>query len=568
MSGKSRLEEISIRSLGVIDNSAIEFGPGLNVLTGETGAGKTMILTAIGLALGGKGDSQLVRHGSGRCIVSATFHSDKNDKNEDYLDEDTLVLSRTIGEDGKSKASAGGITVAASVLADLGDGLIEVHGQSANQKISKAIHQRDLLDQFSGTDGATALEQYQKHLEKYTQTKERIITIKKDLAQREATISALEEFLNAGNRIKPKENEYSEIDNELSRLSSVEALNFAAASALTFLDSEDTGAHLALSQASKNLESVKGKDSQLDNIHSQVSDSLHALNEALSDLRRYVDSLEADPARLEYLQNRKSELAAFIKKYGEGSAGDDEITSIISRLRSARVEITDLKGGEDRIEELEVELSTIKRELLESARMLSKVRHYCADELSIQVTREIQQLSMPHTVFKCSVKSVDFDGPLKESDFQSHGCDEITFEIQNHQGAPFLPIAKSASGGEMSRIMLALEVVLAKSHPVGTYIFDEVDAGVGGKAAIEVGRRLSLLARDSQVIVVTHLPQVAAWAETHFAIEKSSDGTVVSSGVRRIEGDQRIEEIARMLAGIGESESAREHAAELLQLRS
>ena len=568
MNAKSLLEEISIRSLGVVDNSTITFGPGLNVLTGETGAGKTMVLTAIGLALGGKADSQLVRHGAERCLVSATFSTTKSNLNEDYIDSDQLILTRTVNGDGKSKATAGGVTVAASLLAELGEELIEVHGQSANQKITKAVHQRELLDQFAGEDGRNSLHQYEELFLSYSDLKERIASIKRDFAQREQKINELEEFLAAGNKVKPKAGEFDDIENELSRLSSVESLNTATTMALSSLDDEESGGYVSLSSARKTLDGVKGKDSNLDEIAARISESFHLLSDSLSDLRAYVESLQADPARLDFLNNRKAELNSFVKKHGQGSVGNEEIIAIIARLKSARAEITDLKGGEDRIRELESELAHVKMNLLEAAKKLSKVRIYAGDELSTLASNEIHQLSMPHTNFRCRVISLDYEKPLKDSDFTVSGCDEVVFEIQGHQGAAFLPVAKSASGGEMSRIMLALEVVLAKNSPVGTYIFDEVDAGVGGKAAIEVGRRLSLLAQDSQVIVVTHLPQVAAWASTHFAIEKSSDGLVVSSGVRRIDGDERVEEIARMLAGVGESESAREHAAELLQLRS
>ena len=210
---------------------------------------------------------------------------------------------------------------------------------------------------------------------------------------------------------------------------------------------------------------------------------------------------------------------------------------------------------------------TIKKALLDSAEKLTKVRITGAAKLSEQVSTEIHQLSMPHTQYSVSVTAPDYQGALKESDFTSLGCDEVSMQIQGHKDGPLIALGKGASGGEMSRIMLALEVVLAATHPVGTYIFDEVDAGVGGKAAIEVGRRLAALAKHTQVIVVTHLPQVAAWADSHFVVRKSSDGTVTASDVQALDAQSRVEEIARMLAGLEESASAREHAAELLAMR-
>jgi DNA repair protein RecN (Recombination protein N) len=240
---------------------------------------------------------------------------------------------------------------------------------------------------------------------------------------------------------------------------------------------------------------------------------------------------------------------------------------LASRAKSGREEIADLRGGDERITELEGELSAIKSDLLSAARALSAERNSAASKLSDAVSAELKHLSMPHTELIIDLETSPYDGALKESDFTAHGCDEVSISIKAHATAAKVAIGKGASGGEMSRIMLALEVVIAKTHPVGTYIFDEVDAGVGGKAAIEVGRRLHLLAQTSQVIVVTHLPQVAAWADTHFRVEKRSDGSIVQSGVERLSESARIEEIARMLAGLEESSSALEHAAELLAMR-
>jgi DNA repair protein RecN (Recombination protein N) len=267
------------------------------------------------------------------------------------------------------------------------------------------------------------------------------------------------------------------------------------------------------------------------------------------------------------LQNRKAELNLFIKRWGGAESADEELVLLAAKAKSGKESIADLKGGDERITELESDLAKIKKSLLASAQKLSQARTTAADSLSTSVTTEIQALSMPHTRFFTEVISPDYAGNLKESDFTPLGCDEVSMQIQGQVDGPKIALGKGASGGEMSRIMLGLEVVIAKSHPVGTYIFDEVDAGVGGKAAIEVGKRLHALAQNSQVIVVTHLPQVAAWADTHFVVRKSSDGSVVQSGVSKLGQSERVEEIARMLAGLEESSSAREHAAELLAMR-
>jgi DNA repair protein RecN (Recombination protein N) len=572
VSERSYLEEISIRNLGIIEQSELELGRGLNVLTGETGAGKTMILTALNLVLGGKSDSSLVRHGSERLVATAQFSVTK--ESQEQLDEigaevdgSSLIVTRTVNSDGKSKASCGGVTVPAGTLADVTEPLIEIHGQSANSQIVKPARQRELLDRFGGASVASALVEYQQGYSEYLELKERIKAMKASANKRDGEIAELEEFLTAWAKLKAVRNEPSSVEDEIKRLSSVEDLRIASSGAIAALDSEESGALTLLHSARRFLDAAKGKDSKLEEIAERVAESLFILDDASSDLASYATSLEADPERLDFLQNRKAELNLFIKRWGGAESADEELVLLAAKAKSGKESIADLKGGDERIAELEVELAKIKKSLLTSAQKLSQSRATAADSLSQSVTTEIQALSMPHTRFFAEVIAPDYSGALKESDFTQLGCDEVAMQIQGQVDGPKIALGKGASGGEMSRIMLGLEVVIAKSHPVGTYIFDEVDAGVGGKAAIEVGKRLHALAQNSQVIVVTHLPQVAAWADTHFVVKKSSDGSVVQSGVSKLGQSERVEEIARMLAGLEESSSAREHAAELLAMR-
>jgi len=572
VSERSYLEEISIRNLGIIEQSELELGRGLNVLTGETGAGKTMILTALALVLGGKSDSSLVRHGSERLVATAQFSVTKN--SQEKLDEigaetdgSSLIVTRTVNSDGKSKASCGGVTVPAGTLADVTEPLIEIHGQSANAQIVKPARQRELLDRFGGATLAKVLSEYQEIYGQYCELKDRIKTMKASANKRDGEIAELEEFLAAWNKLKAVRNEASTVEDEIQRLSSVEDLRIASSGALSSLDAEESGALNLLHSARRFLDAAKGKDSRLEEIAGRVAESLLILDDASSDLASYATGLEADPERLDVLQNRKAEINLFIKRWGGAGSLDDELVLLAAKAKTGKESIADLKGGDDRIAELEGELAQIKKALLTSAKSLTKSRSDASLALSKAVTKEIQALSMPHTQFFAEVTAPDYQSPMKESDFTTLGCDEITMLIQGQIDGPKIALGKGASGGEMSRIMLGLEVVIAKSHPVGTYIFDEVDAGVGGKAAIEVGKRLHALAQNAQVIVVTHLPQVAAWADTHFVVRKSSDGSVVQSGVSKLVQSERVEEIARMLAGLEESSSAREHAAELLAMR-
>ena len=572
MSDRSFLSDISIRNLGIIEQSELEFGPGLNVLTGETGAGKTMILTALALVLGGKSDSALVRHGSERLVTSATFSVTKElnaaiDEVGAELEDQSLIISRTVNADGKSKAICGGVNVPAGTLSTIGESLIEIHGQSANAQIVKTSRQRELLDRFGGQELSGLLGRYQEIFAKYLELKSRVASMKSSASKRDGEIAELQEFLTAWSKLKAVRNECSATEDEITRLSSVEDLRLAGTTAISSLDNEEGGALTLLHTARAALESVKAKDSLLEEIADRVTEAVFILDDASTDLASYVTSLEADPSRLDILQTRKSELLTFIKRWGGAQSPDEELVTLAAKAKTGKESIADLEGGDERIAELEAELATIKKKVLQSASELTTCRVKYAEKLSAAVTTEIHALSMPHTQFFAEVSTPDYSSALKESDFTQLGCDEVTMLIQGHKDGPKIALGKGASGGEMSRIMLGLEVVIAQTHPVGTYIFDEVDAGVGGKAAIEVGKRLHQLSKQSQVIVVTHLPQVAAWADTHFVVKKSSDGSVVASGVWKLSPDERVEEIARMLAGLEESLSAREHASELLALR-
>ena len=572
MSERSYLEEISIRNLGAIEQSQLELGRGLNVLTGETGAGKTMILTALNLVLGGKSDSSLVRHGADRLMATAHFSLPKSDQSsfEDVgaeVEDGSIIISRTVSADGKSKALCGGNAVPAGTLAELTSSLIEIHGQSANSQIVKTARQRELLDRFGGPEIAKSLTSYQENFQIYGALKERLGALKASASKRDGEIAELQEFVAAWSKLKASRGECAATADEINRLSSVEDLRIASSGALANLDGEESGALTSLHSASRFLEAAKGKDSKLEEIADRIAESLYILDDASTDLASYATSLEADPDRLNVLQERKAELNSFLKRWAGAGEPDEELVLLAAKAKSAKEAIADLQGGDERTVELEAELVIAKKNLLESATKLSSARNKAAVTLSSEVTNEIKALAMPHTQFFAEVVTPDYSGTLKESDFTVLGCDEISMQIQGQIDGPKIALGKGASGGEMSRIMLALEVVIAKSHPVGTYIFDEVDAGVGGKAAIEVGKRLHALSQNAQVIVVTHLPQVAAWADTHFLVSKSSDGTIVASGVTRLSDSARVEEIARMLAGLEGSSSAREHAAELLALR-
>ena len=572
MSERSELEEISIRGLGVIEEANLELGPGFTVLTGETGAGKTMVLTALSLVLGGKADSSLVRKGRDRLVATATFKIqpiiegialEKGAVAEDG----ELILTRTLNSEGKSRASAGGVSVPASVLAELGEALIEIHGQAASMSITKVAKQREILDRYAGSQLRDVQNHYKAALENYNDLKVKIASLKSNAAGRDREIAALREFSSVFAKMKPQVGEASSLLAEISRLSSVESLRSTVGDSVSLLLAEESGIVDALATVKRNLESVADKDALIGEILSAVTDSFFQLSEAAQAAHVYLEDLEADPQRLDMAQARRAELSAFLKRYATVEEADNQIVELIRRHDVVAESIADLTGGEDRLAQMEEELKLLFQQLVWRSQILSGVRGDFADQLSSSVTEEIHILSMPHTQFFCKVSSPDYSQKLTSNIFSITGADDVSMLLQAHKDGPLVQVAKGASGGELSRIMLALEVVLAESEPVGTYVFDEVDAGVGGKAAVEVGRRLRKLSQFAQVIVVTHLAQVAAWADSHFVVRKNDDGTVSQSDVVLVTGDLRIEEIARMLAGQEESQSAREHAAELLAMR-
>ena len=556
------LNEISISGIGVIDKSNLQIGPGLTVITGETGAGKTMVLTALNLVLGGKADAALVRHGQERAIANATFNipqefAERFESKGIISESGELILTRTVNKDGKSKAVASGAAVSANALQEISEELVMVHGQAASQTLTKPAKHLELLDAYA----EISFEKFRETLTEANELTKRIKAMKSAGKEREKQLEALKEFAAAYKKIKPQNGELQEVNDEINRLNSIEGLTSTAGAASSALEDDESGVLTGLSNARKSLEKAVTLDPTLDQLSEKLNDAFFELQDVAANLASYLSDLAADPSRLEYLQQRKSELNTFIKRHSKSTATDSNIalTELIDAGANIDNEIADLTGGDDRIAELEAELAKLKEHAVSQAEEISKMRKAAANKLSAAASTEIHALSMPNTNLIVEVKSgVNFD------QLTSNGFDEVNFFLQTHKDAPLVSIAKGASGGELSRVALAIEVVIAMNEEIGTYIFDEVDAGVGGKAAIEVGRRLKALSKVAQVVVVTHLPQVAAWGDTHFVVSKDESGSVSLSQIRKIEDDERIEEIARMLAGHEDSISARKHAEELI----
>jgi DNA repair protein RecN (Recombination protein N) len=526
---KSILRELTIRNLGVIETAEIEFKSGLTVLTGETGAGKTMVLTALNLILGGKSDSDFVRSGQERLLVSGKFEIGEAlslvvEDVGGIVEDNEVIINRSVTNQGKSKISLGGAVSSATQVSEIAQELVEIHAQASSARLSKSSVQLQLLDSFAGHDGLVS--DYTTEHEEYLNLQKRVAELARQLSVRDLEIAKLEAIVKDFERIKPQRGELVDLENEINKLGAVEELNTGLMQALGVINAEENSAISALGLSKKILENLKGKDSALDSLIEDQSESVYSLMEVTGKIERYLSGLEADPARFDFLQLRKSELLSLIKKYGEGNDRDIAYANLLAEAEEASLRLADLQGGDLRLEELKRESDAKFKEMQISAKKLAVSRNANADKLSEAITKELALLAMPNAKVIVSVSQSD---ETQHKNYSATGLDEVNFLFTSHVEGKALLLSKGASGGELSRVMLAVEVVLAKNSPVGTYIFDEVDAGVGGKAAIEVGKRLHKLAEHAQVIVVTHLPQVAAWGDTHFVVKKSSDGVDIGN---------------------------------------
>ena len=571
-SGRSRLNELTIRNLGVIEEAAIEFAPGLNVLTGETGAGKTMVVTALSLIAGGKTDSDLIRLGCERLSVAGTFSLPERpttnlesllSEHDPEIEDNSIILTRTITREGKSKASLSGAPTTSSTLATFANELIEIHGQHGALALTKGSRQRDLLDNFSGDRALDAISKYQVAYENFREIRRRLFDLNKSESSRFSKIQELEQLLKDDAKLQPRIGEFEDLERKIALSENVEELRINLGEVVSTLSAEEIGALVLIDRARKALNALSAKDERFLEQSKRADSAFFDLSDLANESATLLESFGEDLAPLDDLLTRKAALRNFAKKYGGDGDLAEQLTRALERAKAAKNEIADLSGGEERVAALKSELNDARKELLKAAKFLSDVRVEAAVRLTTAVNKEIAELAMPNARFACEVSAQD--NP-KDEDFDATGINEISMKFSAHQNGELLSISKAASGGELSRLMLAIEVVAAGNSPLGTYLFDEVDSGIGGKAALEVGKRLKKLALDSQVIVVTHLPQVAIWADRHLIVNKDSSGSISESSISIATGLARESEIARMLSGVSDSEHAQEHARELLDL--
>ncbi|MEV6391210.1 DNA repair protein RecN [Nocardia xishanensis] len=579
------LTEIRIDSLGVISAATAQFHEGLTVLTGETGAGKTMVVTSLHLLSGARADAGRVRLGAARAVVEGRFTVD--DVNEaartevgqvlesaaaEADDDGSVIAIRTVGSDGRSRAHLGGRGVPASVLADFTAPLLTVHGQNDQLRLQRPEQQLNALDQFAAETVGPLLRKYQVHRRSWLDARTELL--ERTARSRELALEAdrLKYSLTEIDAIAPEPGEDARIVDEVRRLSDLDSLREAAATAHDALagpadaPEDGSGALELLGAARSRLESAD--DPALSALAPRLGEAIAVVVDLTTELSGYLSDLPSDPGALDSLLTRQAELKSLTRKYAP------DIDGVIAWADEARTRLDSLDVSEEALTKLAAEVDIAAERVRTAARKLTAARGKAAGKLAAAVSAELGGLAMGKARLEVEVRPVPAgaqdSAPLTVDGVDLHagasGVDEVEFRLSAHSGAQSLPLSKSASGGELSRVMLALEVVLASSDHGATMVFDEVDAGVGGRAAVEIGRRLARLARTHQVIVVTHLPQVAAFADTHLVVDKSDDGKgKVNSGVRALTKDERVIELARMLAGLDDTETGRAHAEELLE---
>ena len=568
------IETISIENLGVIAQAELPLGPGLTALTGETGAGKTMVLTSLKLLLGSKADPAIVRAGTQRCVVEGAFALEEDAKCIQIaqeagceIEDDLLLASRVVPATGRSRAHLGGRAVPASVLGQVGSRLVSIHGQADQLRLRTAAAQRRALDAVGGSEHEQLCRQYSSCYRAWNQARQDLETWREQALAREGEIAGLRHALEQLEALDPKPGEDQALAEEASRLENLDLLRSGAAQAANAISGDELNDDVAnvialVSVARRSLENAADHDSRLASLMPRLNEVAALTSDLALELTDYLADLDADPDRLAWVHERREQLRRGCLEIGGLGQVFANVDELLAFGQHSAARLAQLDGPLDREAELAAEVERTGKELKTVAKRLSQARTKLAKLLSQQVSAELEGLMMRGAKLQVRLNPLEQPGPT--------GMEEVELLLRAHPGAAALPLEKGASGGELSRIMLALEVVLAqhtatKRH---TFVFDEIDAGVGGRAAVEIGRRLAALARHHQVIVVTHLAQVAAWAQTQLVVVKQvgqASNEATTTAVETVSGPERVRELARMLSGQSDSQTALRHAEELLE---
>jgi len=558
------LIQLIVKNLAIVDSLELEFDQGLSVLTGETGAGKSILIDALGLVLGDRADSSMVRHKEPRADITACFDTREFNQvrhwlaENDLFDEDSqqeCIIRRSINNNGRSRGYINGQAVPLQLLRELGEKLVNIHGQNTHQALLKSEMQRNLLDEFGKL--TTLVKQCDRLYTDWKKTSKNYQELKDSSQDQAQHIELLQFQLNELKEFVPQENELAELEEEYQRLShATQIMQSLTQMQQDLTDNESYSCQHLLSSAARDLEELQQYDSHLENINEIINNALIQVDEAATEVRHYLSDLEADPERQNEINERITEYYDLARKHHcDGPELHLKMLEIESELKH-------FENSDENLIELEEKITQLSEDYFQQARKLSQQREKASQDLSNQVEQHIHELGMQHAHFAIMLEPFnDSSAPLKG------GLEQIHFMVSTNPGQPPGLMSKIVSGGELSRISLAIQVVTAQCSDIPTLIFDEVDVGIGGGIAEMIGAKLALLGNTAQILCVTHQPQVAAFAQQHFMVEKNVNADANSkttSSILPLSTEQRVDELSRMLGGIKISDKTRSHAREML----
>lgn len=563
------LEDLSIKDFAIIDSVNIEFKSGFTVLSGETGAGKSILIGALSFLLGGKTDSSVIRNGCTEAQVSGTFYINQKTISEDALkwlnnhgielEDSRILLRRFIRENGKSAAFVGGIQVTRADLQTFSEFLIDIHGQHEHQSLMKVSEHRKFLDARCGI--VNEVQNFSALFSNLVEKRKLLNSMNTSDAERKQKIDLLKFSISEIQEAKLKKNEDEELEQEEMRLSGFEKLYSDIEELDSALDSTDSSVIQILKKSLRNIEHAAGLDKNLSSLNSRLESVFYEISDISGELSDYKQKLVFDPNHLKDVQDRLSLIYNLKKKYASSvSASLDEV---FKYEENAAIQLEKLENSDQNKEELQNEVLKLEKEVFIQAKNISEKRKAMAQKLSIEVQDLLTQLGMKGAKF--SVNISDKPGSELEQKCGPYGMDNIEFLISSNVGSNFLPLAKIASGGELSRVMLALKTIFAQNDSVDTLIFDEIDTGIGGEVAVSVGLHIKNLSKNKQIFCITHLASIAVYADNQIKIEKGIVSGKTSSNLHEIYGEERVKEIARMLSGDVNDISSIEHAKSMLE---
>ena len=550
------LNQLSVRNVAVIDKLDINLHDGVSVLTGETGAGKSIIIDSINMILGDRANKELVRYGTDKAVVQAVFDAPKSvinilEENDIYVEDETVIITRQVTKEGKSVARINGMVVTLNILREISDRLINIHGQHDNQALLTPIRHITFLDAYA--DNEEYINRYKDILSKKREIEKKISSLEMDEQEKMQRIDLLEYQVKEIKKASLEKDEEDDLREQRDIYTNAEQITKSVNEAYMNLYEGDEiqSAYDGISIAVNEISQISDLNPQLKSIYDTLNEIMYSLEDTAHEIKEFGETVEFDEQALNEIEERLDLISRLKRKYG------NSIEEILEYLKKAESELNDIKLSDERTNELKEELKNITKELKEKGNVLTQRRENAAKVLEENIEKSLHELNMEKSKFKVNIEN---DGT-----FYDNGMDKVEFLISTNPGEPLKPLVKIASGGELSRVMLAIKSILADSDGVDTMIFDEIDNGVSGKAAISIAKKLAVIAKNKQVICITHLPQLTAMADNHYLIQKNTDGELASTTLKELDEEGRELELARIIDGGEVTELALSHAKQMLE---